>query len=79
MIDLSTFTDRRLCATLHTMTATMLDVESGALKLERAQVQQLARRADAFATEVERRGICAIYTKTAPERITRALKKRGIK
>ena len=79
MIDLSTFTDRRLCATLHTMTATMLDVESGALKLERAQVQQLARRADAFATEVERRGITAMHAKATPPRIARALKKRGIK
>ena len=79
-IDFSDFDDKKLSSTLHLITATMLEIENGGHRtISSEQIQSLAKRADAYADEVERRGIVAMHAAAMPHALVKQLRARGIK
>ena len=74
----STMTNTALISTLHSVTDTMLNIESGKLKLPSEKVRSIASNAHALMDEVVRRGLQADAAKT-PTSLRSRLTTRGIK
>ena len=79
MSHLNDFTDDRLISTLHAMTATMHDIESGKLKLDNAAIQRIGKNANEMTDELERRNLQSRFVNECPRGLRQRLIKRGIK
>ena len=72
-------TDDALVSTLHTVTATMFDIENKKLKLDRAGILRVSANSNALTDEVERRGLVARFVNECPAGLRSRMTARGIK
>lgn len=73
------WTDAFLIKTLVSVTSTMMDIESGKMKLPAENIQKIGANAHALTDEVERRNLTADFIDATPDGLRRRMIKRGIK
>jgi len=71
-------TDDALVSTLHTVTATMHDIESKKVKLATDAIQRVAANANALTDELERRDLVSRFVNECPAGLRARMIKRGI-
>ena len=73
------WTDAYLIKTLVSVTSTMMDIESGKMKLPSENIQKVGANANALTDELERRELTADFIAAVPASLRTRMTKRGIK
>ena len=79
MNNFANLTDDALISTLLTVTSTMLDIESGKLKLPNDKIRAITANAHAMTDLVEQRGLVAKFQASVTASLRARAQKRGIK